>query len=244
MTPVVITSDSACTWSVSTLPDGITFAVSGDKRTLPISGTPSGSATLGATNYTVTATTIISGTSASVPGTIAISAADKATLTVSPSSTVTATINKAATTTTVTADADVTYNVAAINAALPAGMTATQTNARTLTISGTPTASGTYTLSVSATNASDQVTSTTVTVVVNKADVIALSCDLINDITCAVSGPTVITIENTLGTVVKTIYNGTPTTDTLRLIYQVNDIGTGTFYVKVNGETKQTILVE
>lgn len=244
MTSVVITSDSACTWSVSTLPDGITFAVSGDKRTLTISGTPSGSATLGATNYTVTATTIISGTSASVPGTIAISAADKATLTVSPSSTVTATINKAATTTTVTADADVTYNVAAINAALPAGMTATQTNARTLTISGTPTASGTYTLSVSATNASDQVTSTTVTVVVNKADVIALSCDLINDITCAVSGTTVITIENTLGTVVKTIYNGTPTTDTLRLIYQVNDIGTGTFYVKVNGVTKQTILVE
>lgn len=243
MTPVVITADSACTWNVTSLPDGITYAVSGDRHSITISGTPSGSATLGATNYIVTATADC-GTHASVSGTIAISAADKATLTVSPSSTITATINKAATTTTVTADADVTFNVAEINAALPTGMNATATNARTLTISGTPSTSGTYTLSVSATNASSQVTATTVKVVVNKTDVIALSCDLINSLTCPVSGNTVVTIETLDGTVVKTIYRGTPTTDTLSLIYQVNDIGTGTFNVKVNGVTKQTIAVE
>ncbi len=247
ITPIVVTADSACTWTVTSLPTGLSFVTAPDKKSITISGTISPSASIGEAIYSVTATTN-SATSTTINASIAVTESAKPVLTFTPSATVIATKGSPATTTTITASEAVTYNVAAINAALPTGLTATAgLDGRTLTISGTPSVLGTFNLTVSATSvANSQVTSSPFKVVVNAAEITPLDCSLIYTEECAASGATTIDIVNhSTSKVEKVLYKGTPAPgkDRLLINYQVNDIGTGTFDLRVNGVVKKTFTV-
>ncbi len=152
---VYTASGTANNISVANLPAGLTSSKNG--LTLTISGTPTATGT-----YTVTATNA-SGATKTATGTITVNPLAAPTLSSATNASQTVTAGTAIQNIVYTASG--TANSISV-ADLPAGLTSSK-NGLTLTISGTPTASGTYTVTV--TNASGATKTATGTITVNPA---------------------------------------------------------------------------
>ncbi len=176
VTALKIMSDSAATWTIDkALPAGLTGTVSADGKTYTISGTPT--AVQAATSYTVKATTA-SGTSANQAVTITVNAV--APVVTAPSN---ATQNVAlgeaiGNISFSSSDADAIFSVDG----LPAGLKATQSG-NTYTISGTATAAGKFTYTVTATADGKSATKSGVITIAATAPTVTLSADKTSVIT-------------------------------------------------------------
>ena len=176
VTALKIMSDSAATWTIDkALPAGLTGTVSADGKTYTISGTPT--AVQAATSYTVKATTA-SGTSANQAVTITVNAV--APVVTAPSN---ATQNVAlgeaiGNISFSSSDADAVFSVEG----LPAGLTAVK-NGSTYTISGTATAAGKFTYTVTATVDGKSATKSGVITIAATAPTVTLSADKTSVIT-------------------------------------------------------------
>ncbi|MBR0498328.1 MAG: hypothetical protein IJJ78_04540 [Paludibacteraceae bacterium] len=152
---VYTASGTANNISVANLPAGLTSSKNG--LTLTISGTPTASGT-----YTVTATNA-SGATKTATGTITVNPLAAPTLSSATNASQTVTAGTAIQNIVYTASGTA-NNISVAN--LPAGLTSSK-NGLTLTISGTPTATGIYTVTV--TNASGATKTATGTITVNAA---------------------------------------------------------------------------
>ncbi|NRT17148.1 hypothetical protein HNP99_003527, partial [Flavobacterium sp. 28A] len=145
ITNTVYTFDgSATNAAVTNLPAGLTSSVNKTAKTITISGTPTASGT-----YTITTSGHTTPcTAATISGTVTVNPASTVALT-----SATATQNQTVCSGTAITSTVFKFDGSATNAVvtnLPAGLTATVSTAnKTVTISGTPTASGTYTITTS-----------------------------------------------------------------------------------------------
>lgn len=163
--------------SVSGLPAGMSFTVDNAHNTVNISGTPTAA---GSFSYTVTTTGAVAPcTNATVTRTITVN--DVPTLTLTSGSATQTICNGSAIT-----DLVYTYGGSATGATatnLPAGLTQTlNTTNHTLTISGTPTAAGTLTVSTTGTPAPCQNTSLQATISINSTATLELVADHAADV--------------------------------------------------------------
>ena len=198
VTALKIMSDSAATWTIDkALPAGLTGTVSADGKTYTISGTPT--AVQAATSYTVKATTA-SGTSANQAVTITVNAV--APVVAAPSN---ATQNVAlgeaiGNISFSSSDADAVFSVEG----LPAGLTATQ-NGSTYIISGTATAAGEFTYTVTATVDGKSATKSGVITIAATAPTVTLSADKTSVITGSKVALTAIPVVKNSGATVKKV---------------------------------------
>jgi hypothetical protein len=142
-------------WSVQNLPPGIT-ASGTSTATLTLSGTPT---TAG--EYTITVT---------------VTVAASAVLTINGSLPFTGTVGTPYTGT-LTATGGVAPYTWVLDA-LPTGVTATGTNSATVTVSGTPTASGSYLVAITLTDSANGIAKSSITVVISSSATLAITGEL------------------------------------------------------------------